>query len=124
MFITKQQRPCVEFNPEDGHLVPTLVHCFSDRADPFKTVLPQLIAGAGQDEEQVFVVESPLSEIVDDTIWLHRHQDFPGGVVVDEKHRAFFAAVRLSLEQAIAKIDQIEFAALDEDEDDGDGALA
>lgn len=105
-------------------MTPTLVHCFSDRADPFKTVLPLLIEGASLDEERVFVVESPLSEILDDTIWLHKHPDFPDGVVIDEKHRAFFEAVKLSLEQAIAKIDQIEFAVIDEDEDDDGGALA
>ena len=32
MFITKQQRPCIEFNPEDGQQAPTLVHCFSEAA--------------------------------------------------------------------------------------------
>lgn len=117
MFITKQQRPCIEFNPDEGQQAPTLVYCFSDRADPFKTVLPQLIEGAGLDEERVFVVESPLSEIVDVTIWLHKHPDFPCGVVMDEKHRAFFEAVKLSLEQAIAKIHQIDFINLDEDDD-------
>jgi hypothetical protein len=121
MLITKLQRPCIEFNLAEGHQAPTLVHCFSNRADPFMTVLPQLVAGTGLDEERAFVVESPLSEILDDPIWLDKHPDFPGGVVIDEKHRAFFAAVKLSLEQAITKIDQIEFVVTDED-GDYDGA--
>lgn len=115
MFIKKQQHPSIEFSPDEGHQAPTLVHYFSDRCDPFKTVLPQLIEGAGQEEERVFVVESQLSEIVNDTVWLHRNQDFPEGIVVDERHRAFFDAVKLSLAQAMAKIDQIEFVALDDD---------
>lgn len=71
---------------------------------------------AGPDEERVFVVESPLSELIDETIGLHRNPDFPGGTVIDERHRAFFATVKLSLEQAIAKIGQIEFAVINEDE--------
>lgn len=63
MFI-KKQHPWVEFSQADGQDAPALVHYFSDRCDPFKTVLPQLIAGAGGDEERVFVVESPLSELI------------------------------------------------------------
>jgi hypothetical protein len=118
MFITKQQRSCIEFNLAEGHQAPTLVHCFSDRADPFKTVLPQLIKGAGLNEERVFVVESPLSDIVDETIWLLSIPEFTNSVVINVEHRAFFAAVRLSLEQGIAKIDQIKFAVIDEDEAD------
>lgn len=43
--------------------------------------------------------------------------DFPCGVVVDEKHRVFFNAVKLSLEQAMANIHQIEFLNVDEDDD-------
>lgn len=124
MFITKQQRPCVEFNPAEGHQAPTLVHCFSDRADPFKTVLPKLIEGAELDEERVFVVESPLSEIVDETIWLLSNPEFKNGVVIDAEHRAFFEAVKQSLQQAIAKIDQIEFITIDDDEDDGADIMA
>lgn len=115
MFITTQQRPSIEFNPDDGQSAPTLVHCFSDRAGPFKTVLPQLIEGAALDEERVFVVESPLSEIIDETIRLLREPGWPDSVLVDERHRAFFEAVKKSLKQAISKIDQIEFAVLDED---------
>ena len=38
-------------------------------------------------------------------------------MVVDERHRAFFAAVKLSLGEALAKIELIEFVALDEDDD-------
>jgi hypothetical protein len=36
------------------------VHYFSDRCDPFKTVLPQLIENAGGYEERVFVVATSL----------------------------------------------------------------
>lgn len=118
MFIKKQHRPWIEFNPEDGQQAPALVHYFSDRCDPFKTVLPQLIKGVGEGEERVFVVESLLSEIMDETIGLHREPDWPDRVVVDERHRAFFEAVRLSLTQAITKIDQIEFATLEDDGED------
>lgn len=45
MFIKKQHHPWIEFSPEEGQKAPTLVHYFSDRCDPFKTVLPQLIEG-------------------------------------------------------------------------------
>lgn len=118
MFIEQQHRPWIEFDLEDGQEAPTLVHYFSERCDPFKTVLPQLIETVGEDKERVFVVESPLSEILDETIGLLRHPDFDDRAVVDERHRAFFEAVKLSLGQALAKIDQIEFVAIDEDEDD------
>ena len=117
MFIKRQQHPSIELIPEEGHSEPTLVHYFSDRGDPFKSVLPLLVAGAGQDDERVFMVESPLSEIADWTIDLNRHPDFRDRAVVDEKHRAFFEAVKVALSRAIAKIDQIEFAALDDDEE-------
>lgn len=119
MFIKKQHRPWIEFNPEDGQQVPTLVHYFSDRCDPFKTVLPKLIEGAGQEDERVFIVESALSQVANETIDLHRHPDFPDQVVVDERHHAFFAAVKQSLAEAIAKIEQIQFAAFDDEDDDG-----
>jgi hypothetical protein len=118
VFIKKQQRPWIEFSAEEGQQAPTLVHYHSDRCDPFKTVLPQLIAAAGGDDELVYVVESPLSEILDETIGLYRDPDWPDQVVVDEKHRAFFEAVKLSLEQGIAKIDQIQYAILDDDKTD------
>ena len=117
MFIKKQQRPWVEFSPEDGQDAPALVHYFSDRSDPFKTVLPQLAEGAGKEEEHVFVVESPLSEILDETVGLYREPEWPDRVVVDKRHRAFFEAVKLSLAEAMAKIDQIEFFAVAEDDD-------
>ena len=115
MFIKRQQHPSIEHNPEEGQRAPTLVHYFSDRGDPFKSVLPLLIEGAEQDEERVFMVESPLAEVVDWTIELHKHPDLP---LVDERHRAFFQAIRASLEQAMAKIDRIEYAKLDDDEDE------
>lgn len=117
MFIKKPQHPWVEFNLEEGQQAPVLVHYFSDRCDPFKSVLPQLIEGAGEEAERVFVVESPLSEIIDETIRLLRHPDFPAQVVIDAKQQAFFEAVRISLAQALAKIDEIQFTALDDDED-------
>jgi hypothetical protein len=117
MFLKKQQRPWVEFSFEEGHQVPTLVHYFSDRCDPFKTVLPQLIEGAEAGDERVFVVDSPLSEIIDETISLHRYSDWPDRVVVDERQRAFFEAVKLSFAEAMAKVDQIEYAINDEGED-------
>ena len=75
MFLKKQQRPWIEFNPQDGQEAPALVHYFSARCEPFKTVLPMLIASAGGDEERVFIVESPLNEVLDETIGLHREPD-------------------------------------------------
>ncbi len=119
MFIKKQQHPSIEFIPDEGQHEPHLVHYLSDRADPFKSVLPLLVEGVGKEEERVFLVESPLSEVVDWTIELNRHMDFPDSPVVDEKHRAFFEAVRASLSQAIAKLDRIEYAALDEEDENG-----
>lgn len=119
MFIRRQQHPSIEFIPAEGQQEPHLVHYFSDRGDPFKSVLPLLVEGAGQDDERVFMVESPLSEVVNWTIDLNRHQDFPGRVLVDERHRAFFEAVKASLTRAIAQVDGIEYARLDEPEEDG-----
>ncbi|KFC61966.1 hypothetical protein [Massilia sp. LC238] len=119
MFIKRQQHPSIEQIPEEGQLEPHLVHYFSDRGDPFKSVLPLLIEGAEQEEERVFMVESPLSEVVDFTIQLNRHQDFPDRPVMDEKHRAFFDAVKRALLEAAAKVDQIEYARLDEPDEDG-----
>lgn len=117
MFIKRAQHPSIEFNPDQGQSAPTMVHYFSDRGDPFKSVLPLLSEGAGQEDERVFMVESPLSEVVDWTIELNRHQDFPGRAVVDQKHRAFFEAVRQSLAEAMVKLDRIEYAALDDEDD-------
>lgn len=114
MFIKCQQYPSIEFDPAEGQAEPTLVHYFSNRGDPFKSVLPSL-AGDG-DEEQVLVIESPLAELVDWTIKLHAHPDFPGRIVVDQKDRAFFEAVTASLAQAVAKLDSIEYAQLEDDE--------
>jgi len=119
MFIRHTQHPDIEFDPSAGQQEPNLVHHFSDRAGPFKTALPVLIAGAGQDEEQVLVVASPLSELLDTTIWLHRETEFKDRVVVDEVHRPFFEAVKASLVAVIAKLEQIEFAVLDHDEEHG-----
>lgn len=116
MFIKKQQRPSIEFDPEDGQHAPALVHYFSDRCDPFKTVLPQLIAATGGDTEVVFIAESPLSELLDETIRVYREPDWPDQVVVDERHRAFFEAVKVSLGKALAKLNQIEFVVVDEDD--------
>jgi hypothetical protein len=124
MFITKQQRPSIEFSPDDGQTKPTLVHYFSDRAEPFKSVLPQLIEGAGGDQERVFIVASPLSELVDETIRIHREPGWPDHVVVDEQHRPFFDAVKVSLLQALAKLEQIQFVDLDEGEDGDADAMA
>ena len=117
MFIKRQQHPSIEFIPEEGQAEPALVHYFSDRGDPFKSVLPLLVASAGQDDERVFMIESPLSEIVDWTIDLNRHPDFRDRAVVDEKHRAFFEAVKESLSQGIAKLDRIEYARLDDEDE-------
>lgn len=113
MFIKRQQHPSIEFSPQEGQQAPTLVHYFSDRGDPFKSVLPLLIEGAGAEDERVFVVESPLAEVANWTIELHKHPDLP---LVDERHRSFFKAIRASLEQAIAAVDRIEYAKLDDDE--------
>lgn len=118
MFIKRQQHPTVEFVPEEGQQEPHLVHYFSDRADPFKSVLPLLIKGAGQEDERVFLVQSPLSEVIDWTIELNRHMDFADRVVVDERHQAFFEAVKASLLAAAAKIDRIEYARLDDEDDE------
>lgn len=73
MFIKRQRHPSIELIPEEGQQEPHLVHYFSDRGGPFKSVLPLLIEGAGQDDERVFMVESPLSEVVDWTIELNWH---------------------------------------------------
>jgi len=115
MFIVRQQHPSIEFIPDEGQREPHLVHTFSDRGEPFRSVLPLLVEGIGQAEERVFLVESPLSEMLDWTIELHMHPDMP---LVDEQHRAFFAAIKTSLEQAIAKIDGLEYACLDDEEDE------
>lgn len=117
MFIKAQQHPDIEFNPREGQAQPTLVHYFSNRGDPFKSALPAL-AESGE-EERVLVVESPLAELVDWTLKLHAHPDFPSQAVVDEKHRAFFDAARASLFAAVAKIDQIEYARLDDEDGEG-----
>lgn len=116
MFLKTQQHPSIEFNPADGQSAPTLVHYFSNRGDPFKSTLPLLTEGG--DEERVLVIESPLADLVDWTIQLHAHPDFPGQTVVDHKHRAFFGAVRASLVQAMGKLDAIEYAVLDDEEDE------
>ena len=116
MFIKRQQHPSIELVPEDGQQEPTLVHYFSARGDPFKSVLPLLIEGVGHDDERVFMVESPLSEVVDYTIELNRHQDFPDQTIIDERHRAFFEAVKASLDKAVAKLEQIEYVAFDDEE--------
>ena len=71
------------------------MHYFSDRCDPFKTVLPQLIKGASREDESVFVVESPLSEIINETIALNQHPDCAGQVVVEKRQRDLFEAVKL-----------------------------
>lgn len=119
MFIKRQQHPSIEFIPAEGQQEPHLVHYFSDRGDPFKSVLPLLMEGAGQEDERVFMVDSPLSEVVDWTIELNRNMDFPDRPVVDERHRIFFEAVKRSLLAAAAKIDQIEYARLDDPDEDG-----
>ena len=113
MFIERTHHPTIEFDPAACQQEPTLTHFFSTRAEPLETALP-LLAEAGEDE-RVLVVSSPLSELVDGTIRLHRHEDFPDRPVVDQQHRAFFEAVRASLMHALEKIDAIEFAALDDD---------
>lgn len=118
MFIERLQYPTIEFDPDAGQESPTLVHYFSDRADPFKTALPLLIEGAGQDEQRVLVIASPLSELLDETIRLHRHADFLDQVVIDRKQRPFFEAVKASLAEAMAKIDRIQFAAVEDEEAD------
>jgi hypothetical protein len=122
MFIKKQKRPSIEFDPADGQFAPTLVHYFSDRGDPFKTVLPQLIATAGREQEHVLIIESPLSELLDETIRVYREPDWPDQVMVDERHRAFFESVKLSLNEVIARIEQIEFVDNDENDDQDAGA--
>ncbi len=116
MFIERQQHPTVEFDPSAGQQEPIIAHYFSNKVDPFKSVLPLL--GQDGEGERVLVVTAPLRELVDETIRLHRHPDYLDMVVVDEKHRAFFAAVRESLAQALAKVDQMQFAAMD---DEGEG---
>lgn len=77
MFIERQHHPDIEFDAAAGQQEPTLVHFFSDRAEPFKSALPQLIEAAGQPDECALVFESPLREIMGWTIELHRHPDFP-----------------------------------------------
>ena len=118
MFIERLQYPTIEFDTEVDQAVPTLVHYFSDRADPFKSVLPLPVDGAGQDQERVLVITSPLSELIDETLRLHRQPDFVDQVIVDHKHRAFFEAVKASLAEAMAKIDQVQFATIEDEEED------
>lgn len=118
MFIERLQHPAIEYDPDAGQQEPTLVHYFSNRVDPFKSVLPQLVAASG-DGERVLVVASPLREVVDEAIRLHRHPDYLDMVVVDEKHRAYFAAVRESLVRALTKLEQVQFAAMDDEDEDG-----
>lgn len=67
------------------------------------------------------MVSSPLSQLLDETIHLQPAVEFPDMLVVDEQHRAFFGAVGASLEQALAKLDGIQFAVLDDEEEDEDG---
>lgn len=117
MFIKRCQHPDIEFNPADGQSEPTLVHYFSNRGDPFRSVLPQL---AGAEDEQVLVVQSPLSELVDWMIKLHAHDTVQGRAVVDQQHRALFEAVKASLAQVTAKLDQVEFAVLEDKEESDD----
>lgn len=118
MFIERVKYPTIEFDVEAGQTAPTLVHYFSDRADPFKSVLPLLIDGADQDQERVLVITSPLSELIDQTLQLYGQPDFVDQVIVDHKHRPFFEAVKASLADAMAKIDQIQFAAVEDEEED------
>lgn len=89
---------------------------FCTIVEPLITALPLLVGAEG---ERVLVVSSPLSEVLDEAIGLHRHHDYPDRVVVDQQHQAFVEAVRASLAQVMAKLEQIEFAALDEDEEEG-----
>lgn len=117
MFIEKSLHPTIEFDPASDQPEPVLVHFLSNKVDPMKSALPLLAESA--EEERVLVVTSPLGELVDETIRLHRHEDYRDMVVVDEKHRAYFAAVRASLARALAKLDQVQFAAMD-DEDEQD----
>ena len=60
-----------------------------------------------------------MGEILNETIGLHREHDWPDRVVVDERYHAFLEAVKLSLAQALAKIEQIEFVAIDKGDDAG-----
>ncbi|SFD82999.1 hypothetical protein [Massilia yuzhufengensis] len=113
MFIERLQHPVIEYDLT-ADKPPTLVHYFSDRAEPLKTALPLLVAGG--DEEHVLVVASPLAEIVDGAIWLHRSDEFADMVVVDQRQRAMFAAVRAALLEAVAKIEGIQYANLDDEE--------
>ena len=118
MFIERQHRPAIEFDQDAGQQSPTLVHYFSDRAAPFKTVLPLLVEGIGQDEERVLVITSPLNEIVDETIRLNRDQAFADLVVVDQVQQPFFDAIRQSLLEAIAKLERIQYVRTDDEPED------
>lgn len=117
MFIERQKHPSIEFDPAAGQAEPTIAHYFSNSVDPFKSALP-LLAEAGEGE-RVLVVSSPLSQLLDETIRLHRHPDYADLVVVDEKHRDLFTAVRAALLQALAKLDAIQFARMDDEDEDG-----
>lgn len=117
MFIEESLHPTIEFDPASGQTEPVLAHYFSNKVDPMKSALPLLAEGA--EEERVLVVTSPLGELVDEAIRLHRHPDYLDMVVVDEQQRGYFAAVRASLAQALAKLDQVQFAAMEDgDEED------
>lgn len=116
MFVEKLHHPTIEYDRAAGQQEPMLAHFLSTRAEPLKTALP-LLAKAG-DDERVLVVASPLRELLDETIRLHRDMDYPDMIVVDQGRREFFEAVKASLEQVLAKIDLIQYAALEEDEDE------
>lgn len=119
MFIERLLHPTIEFDQAAGQQEPAIVHYLSNQADSLKSVLPVLAEGG--EEERVLVVASPLSQLVDETIRLHRHTDYPAMVVVDEAQRPFFEAVRTSLQQALAKLDQIQFARMDDEEEEDGG---
>jgi hypothetical protein len=115
MFIERQQHPTIEFDPSSGQDEPAISHFFSNQVDPLRTALPLLVGG--DDEERVLVISSPLSQLLDETIRLHRSSEFSDMLVVDEQHRPFFHAVRASLQHVLAKIDQVRFAALDNEKE-------
>lgn len=115
VFIEQPNHPMIEFDPAAGQQEPMLAHYLSNQVDPFKSALPVLAEGG--EEERVLVVASPLSQLMDETIRLHRHTDYPTMMVIDEAQRPFFDAIRASLLQALAQVDQIQFARMDDEEE-------
>ena len=100
MFIERQQLPTIEYDPAAGQQEPVLAQYFSNAVELLKSPVSLLVHSEG---ERVLVVTSPLSQVVDGAIRLHRRPDFADLAVVDNKHRAFFEAVKAAVTQGAGR---------------------